>query len=164
MLMLHTRGRRRRDTRGAAVVEFALVSTVLLPMLFGIVQYGLWFSDTLGLRSGVREAVRAGVVKNFASPGCTGDDMAQLACKAKKQIGAISGTTYVKIYTPSGWTKAQPLVVCAMVKSTAVGLVPLPSDGLVKSRTEMSIEVTDSAPNALTYTDTPPAGAGWGWC
>jgi hypothetical protein len=133
-------------------------------MLFGVVQYGLWFSDSLGLRSGVREAVRAGVVKSFASPSCTGNDMAQLACKTKKQIGAVSGGAYVKIYTPSGWTKGQPLVVCAMVKSTAVGLVPLPNDGLIKSRTEMSIEVTDTAPNALTYADTPPAGAGWGWC
>jgi hypothetical protein len=70
----------------------------------------------------------------------------------------------VKIYTPNGWTKGQPLVVCGMVKSTVVGLVPLPNDGLTKSRTEMSIEVTDSTPNALTYTDDPPDGAGWGWC
>jgi len=156
--------RRPRDARGASVVEFALVSTVLLPLLFGVVQYGLWFSDSLSVRSGVREAARAGVVKSFASPGCTGDDMTQLACKAKKQIGAVSGRSYVKLYSPAGWTRTQPLVVCAMVKSTAVGLVPLPGDGLIKSRTEMSIEVTDSAPNALTYADAPPAGAGWGWC
>jgi Flp pilus assembly protein TadG len=164
MSMLHLRSRRRRDARGAAVVEFALISTLLLPMLFGVVQYGLWFSDTLGLRSGVREGVRAGVVKNFVSPGCTGNDMAQLACKTKKQIGAVSGSSYVKIYAPSGWSKAQPLVVCAMVKSTFIGLVPLPNDGLIKSRTEMSIEVTDTAPDSLTYTDTPPTGASWSWC
>lgn len=164
MFLRHARRGHRRDDRGAAVVEFALVSTILLPLLFGVLQYGLWFSDTLAVRSGVREAARAGVVKNFASPGCTGDDMAQLACKAKKQIGAISGTTYVKIYAPSGWTRPQPLVVCAMVRSTAIGLVPLPSDGLIKSRTEMSIELTDSVPNSLTYADTPPAGSGWGWC
>jgi hypothetical protein len=51
-----------------------------------------------------------------------------------------------------------------MVRSTAVGLVPLPADGLIKSRTEMSIEVTDTAPDSLTYADAPPPGTSWGWC
>jgi Flp pilus assembly protein TadG len=156
---------RTRGERGAAAVEFALISVVLMPLLFGIIEYGLWFNDSLNVRQGVREAARAGVVKDFSYTGCSQtDDMQRLACKTKKQIGAVTGPTYVKISTPNGWTKAKPLVVCAMVKVDTAGIVPLPAGNLIRSRTEMSIEVTDSAPNSLSYTDTPPAGADWSWC
>ncbi len=154
----------RSSQRGASAVELGLISLILFPLLVGILEYGLWFNDSLNVRQGVREAARSGVVKNFNHTGCTGNDMAKLACKTKAQIGAITGDTYVRIITPNGWTKAKPLVVCAMVKSSAIGLVPLPGNRLIRSRTEMSIEVTDAAPNALTYSDAPPAGGSWSWC
>ncbi len=156
--------RRRRRDRGASAVELALVSVVLFPLLIGVVEYGLWFNDSLNVRQGVREAARAGVVKNFDQSGCSGDDMARLACKTKAQIGAITGDTYVKISTPAGWVKAEPLVVCAMVRSSALGLVPLPDDAMITSRTEMSIELTDAVPDALSYADPPPSGESWSWC
>lgn len=159
-----THGVRTRSERGAAAVEFALISVVLMPLIFGIIEYGLWFNDSLNVRQGVREAARAGVVKSFDYTGCTGTDMVKLACKTKKEIGSVTGPTYVKIVTPNGWTKAKPLVVCAMVKVDTAGIVPLPDDDLIRSRTEMSIEVTDSTPNSLSYTDTAPAGADWSWC
>ncbi len=34
-----------RADSGAAAVEFALVSTVFFLLLFGIIQYGLYFND-----------------------------------------------------------------------------------------------------------------------
>lgn len=154
----------RASERGASAVELGLVSLILFPILVGILEYGLWFNDSLNVRQGVRETARAGVVQNFDRTGCTGDDMTRLACKAKAQIGAITGDTYVRITTPQGWTRAEPLVVCAMVESSALGLVPLPDDRLIKSRTEMSIEVTDTVPDVLSYTDPPPPGGDWSWC
>ena len=154
----------RTSQRGASAVELGLVSLVLFPIIVGIIEYGLWFNDSLNVRQGVREAARSGVVQNFDRAGCTGDDMTRLACKTKEQIGAITGDTYVRIATPDGWTKAKPLVVCAMVKSSAIGLVPLPDDRLIRSRTEMSIEVTDTVPNTVTYSDAPPPGGSWSWC
>jgi len=126
------------------------VSLILFPIIAGVLEYGLWFNDSLNVRQGVREAARAGVVKNFDATGCSGDDMAKLACKTKQQIGALTGDTAVRITTPDGWTKAKPLIVCAMVRSSTLGLVPLPGDRLIKSKTEMSIEVTDTVPNALS--------------
>ena len=161
---MRSRAALRSSQRGASAVELGLVSFVLFPVLLAVLEYGLWFNDSLNVRQGVREAARAGVVKNFDHPGCAGDDMSRLACKAKKQIGAITGRTYVRIVTPAGWTKAEPLVVCAMVRSTAIGLVPLPGDRLIRSRTEMSIEVTDTLPDTLTYSDAPPSGGSWSWC
>jgi hypothetical protein len=150
--------------RGASAVELGLVSVILFPLLVGVLEYGLWFNDSLNVRQGVREGARLGVVQNFTASGCSGDDMAQLACKTKQQIGAITGDTYLKIDAPEGWTKAKPLVVCAMVESSAIGLVPLPADRLIRSRTEMSIEVADTLPDALSYTDPAPAGGSWSWC
>ena len=154
----------RSSQRGASAVELGLVSLVLFPILVGVLEYGLWFNDSLNVRQGVREGARAGVVKNCDYTGCTGNDMTRLACRTKKQIGAITGETYVRIATPEGWTKAEPLVVCAMVRSSALGLVPLPGDRLIRSRTEMSIEVTDTVPDTLSYSDALPTGVSWSWC
>ena len=51
-----------RSDGGATAVEFALVAPILLLLVFGIIEYGLWFSDSLATRQGVREAARQGVV------------------------------------------------------------------------------------------------------
>ena len=104
------RGRRPRaaDQDGAAAVEFALVSSLLFLLVFAILDYGLWFNDSLNLRQGVREGARVGVVQNFTATSCTQTDpMQKLACKTKAQIGAVTGTAYVKIVTPdaAGWKK-----------------------------------------------------------
>ena len=42
-----------RAESGAAAVEFALVSTLLFTVMFGIMQYGLFFNDALSTRQGV---------------------------------------------------------------------------------------------------------------
>lgn len=159
-------GRTRRTAEGAAAVEFALVSVVFFLILFGIIQYGLYFNDALNTRQGVREAARQGVVRNF-SGGSGADDMAKLRDLTAKQIGAITGETYVKVLTPSGgWAKAKPLTICAMVRSDgAIGLLPMPGGGWIQSRTQMSIEqATAPLPTGAAGADTLPAGASWSWC
>jgi Flp pilus assembly protein TadG len=157
---------RRRDDRGATAVEFALLVPLLILLLFGIVDYGLWFNDSLNVRQGVREAARQGVVQNINDATCTtGGKMQQLACITKSQIGAVTGDTYVKVSAPNGWERGKPLVVCGMVDADAVtGLVPLPSSGLVTSRTQMSIEVEFPVLSPTSHTDAAPAGADWTWC
>ena len=156
---------------GAAAVEFALVSTLFFLILFGIIQYGLFFNDSLNTRQGVRETARQGVVRNFPSCAGASTDMEKLKCSAKNQIAALAGTsnTYVKVIPPSpSWAKTKPLVVCALVKTDAVGFLPMPNNGWVSSRTEMSIE-QDAAPlptgMGSASADTLPAGPSWsGWC
>jgi Flp pilus assembly pilin Flp len=163
-------GRGRRKESGAAAVEFALVSTLLFPLMLGIVDYGLWFNDSLNTRQGVREAARQGVVQ---TPGCTtgSNDLAKLACTTRQQVGAAAGTTYAMVKAPNGWAKGEPLIVCAMVRAQGVtGLTPLPNDRMVRSRTQLSIEVDFPLPSgasataASSYADPPPAGQTWTWC
>jgi Flp pilus assembly protein TadG len=157
--------RRSRDSRGAAAVEFALVTPILFAVLFGILQYGLYFFDAHGTRTGVREAARLGVVKAISACGGATDDLAKLNCTTEDLVDAITGPVAVKVYAPDGWAKAKPLVVCAMVQSDgAIGFLPMPDDGLITSKTQMSIEVATPAPSPLIAEDTPLAGADWSWC
>ncbi len=52
--------RQGRDDRGAAAVEFALVVPVLILLLMGIIDYGLFFTDRLAVKQGIREGARDG--------------------------------------------------------------------------------------------------------
>jgi Flp pilus assembly protein TadG len=149
--------RRRRDTKGAAAVEFALVAPILFTVMFGIIQYGMWFNDSLNTRQGVREAARMGVVANYgASTACASmTEMNRLACETVQQIDALTGVEYVKTSAAS-WSQGEPLVVCAFVKTDGgVGLLPMPNDGWIFSRTEMSIEEALTEPDPLSGESTP---------
>lgn len=161
----------RRAERGAAAVEFALVSSLLFTVLFGMLQYGLYFNDSLSVRNGVREAARQGIVKNFAGTNengatCTGDDMAKLKCATKGQIDPLTGPVYVKVVRPTTWERSQPLTVCSLVASNGViGLLPLPNKGWISSKTKMSIEQGAPAPTGTPVADTLPSGVSWSpWC
>ena len=152
------------------MVEFALVSSLLFTVLIGMLQYGLFFNDALGTRQGVREAVRQGVVKRFDGvnehgTACTGLDLPRLACATKGQVDPLTGNIYVKVVKPATWKRSEPLVVCAMVSSDgAIGLLPMPNGGWIRSRTMMSIEKDDSTPTGATTADALPAGMNWSWC
>src|SRR3954451_14523937 len=50
--------RHRRGDRGASAVEFALVSPLLFTLLFGAIDYGLYFADALTVQQSVTDAAR----------------------------------------------------------------------------------------------------------
>ncbi len=149
-------------------MEFALVMPILFLVVFGILQYGLYFFDAHGTRNGVREAARQGVVKTFSTCGGESTDLGKLKCTTKGMVDAITGPIAVKVVAPQGWERGKPLVVCAMVQSEgAGGILPMPHDGLITSKTEMSIEVEGAAsptPVSLSSEDAALTGADWSWC
>lgn len=57
--MTHTR---RTAQRGAALVEFALVSSLLFLLLFGIIEVGLLLGDQAQVGAAAREAARSAAV------------------------------------------------------------------------------------------------------
>lgn len=150
-----------RGSEGAAAVEFALISGILFLLLFGIIQYGLYFNDSLNVRQGVREAARQGVVKTFTNCGTAVTDLDKLRCQTQEQIGTITGDTpYVRINFATPWTQGQPLTVCSLVKTSKIGILPMPNDGWIASKTELSIEQATTAPTGTAGADRPlPAGA-----
>ena len=116
--------RRGRDDRGAAAVEFALVVPVLLMVMLGILDYGMWFSDSLNLRQGARTPA----VPSSTTSRCRRGAPARPGWRSWRatpglQIGAVGGTSYarVAIFNPDGtsstdWKKGQQLLVCDVVE------------------------------------------------
>jgi Flp pilus assembly protein TadG len=159
------RGRPGRDY-GAAAVEFALIMPLFFMLVMGIINYGLWFNDSLTLRQGIRESARqAAVLHTFSGSGCSATTgMDNVACGTRTQILGTSGLAYVKVFAATTWTRGEQVVVCGMIKATHfTDLVPLPADGLIKSKTTMSIENTTPAPSPSFHTDVLPTGD-WSWC
>jgi Flp pilus assembly protein TadG len=163
---------RRRTVRGAAAVEFALVLPILLVLVFGIINYGLYFNDSINARQGVREAARQVAVHNFTLPAgaaasCSATLGAKIKCITKASVGALSGPAYVAIKPPTNWTRGSSITICTVVKpSNLAGYVPMPASA--RAMTSMSIEVDDSTLTAATMAtnfpspaDTLPAGLSW---
>ena len=63
-----SRARFFRDTRAAALVEFAIVASLLLVLVFGMVDYGRYFLVRTNLTNAVREGARYGAVLGETSP------------------------------------------------------------------------------------------------
>ena len=66
--MRQSRQRRRRNERGAAAVEFALVVIPLLLVIGGIINFGVAFANQISLDNAVRQAARAAVVDVDPAP------------------------------------------------------------------------------------------------
>jgi Flp pilus assembly protein TadG len=172
----------RRDA-GAAAVEFALVLPVLLLILFGIIDYGLYFGNALDTRSGVATATRQAVVNNFDTtctpPGAfpVGSDSGYLACMVETRTDPLGGTTYVKVILPTdptnpastatGWYAGGSVVVCeATVAVGVTGYVPLPNKGVIRVKLVSEIEQhpTDATQPDLGGADATPPGGWDSWC
>lgn len=61
MKRTHRHGPRSSD-QGAAAVEFGLIALLLFTLLFGIIQFGLWFWSWQAAGSAAREASRVAAV------------------------------------------------------------------------------------------------------
>ncbi len=164
-----------REQRGSAALEFALIAPVVLLILFGIMNWGLWLNDAMNLRQGVREASREGVVNQFGSTTACGatygvgatpsTHLQELVCSAKDAGAGLTGETYVKVLLPGGWVRGQPLVVCTMIKATRISsMIPLPSGGVIRSESRMAIETVTPGQTETAGYENPPAGTDWSWC
>ena len=163
----------RRVEHGAVVLEFALIAPIILMILFGVLTWGLWLNDALNLRQGVREASRQGVVNVFGSTAACGatyevtpsTDIQKLICSTKESGKGLTGETYVKVLLPHGWVRGQSLVVCTMIKADRItSMIPLPDGGVVKSRSEMAIEMVTPGQTETAGQEKPPTGTDWLWC
>ena len=83
-----------RNNRGAAAVEFALVSLPVLLFVMGIMQTAwiVWIDNLLQVS--VNAAARCGAVKSTTSP-CSGGTTANMITTANQVFGPLSGATFV---------------------------------------------------------------------
>lgn len=97
MRSLSDRSRRaRQGDDGAAAVEFALISVVFFPLMFGMIQYGYYFFQSQGASSTVREASRLAAV---GLDDC--EDFAASVLAAAQNNGLSTGTPDAAVPDPS---------------------------------------------------------------
>lgn len=166
-------GRTRRSrrggapSRGAAVVEFALVVPIFLLLVMGIIDFGFAFNDYNSVRQGVREGARQIVVADWNTDGCTtGTSSQRAACVTKARIGLNAADTRVKIVLPAAYQPGNQVTVCAMYPFRSLtGLFGAALNGrAARSKLTMRIEQIDDAAPISNYQETALPGQSWSWC
>jgi Flp pilus assembly protein TadG len=101
------RVRHRRGEEGQTLVEFVLVAPVLLLILFGIVQFGIAFKNSIV----VTDAVRAGARKAAVSRVAT-DPTATVQQAVDAAAGDLDATK-LKVVVASTWVAGDKVTVTA---------------------------------------------------
>lgn len=105
----------RRDERGTALVEFALILPLLMALLMGTISGGIAYNRKLSMTNAVREGARygatlavdgswAGATQTRTQQMATGDLAATQICTALWKVGTGAS------YSSSGCTIANPFV------------------------------------------------------
>lgn len=90
-----------RDEQGGSLVEFAIISPLLLVILFGIIEFGILLYDKAMLTNACREGARAGIV--FSDPRLSDAKIIKVVKDYCDDylISPGSGSTLVNIPPPS---------------------------------------------------------------
>lgn len=94
---------------GAAMVEFALVLTVLLVIVFGIINFGYAFGQKLSLNQAVREGARLAVVPNTngGANGSMVNSRGEIRDLVRASTGGLVTASQVNVtITPGGLAAA----------------------------------------------------------
>jgi hypothetical protein len=103
--------------RGAALVEFALVAPVLLLLIFGAFEYGMFFKDYLTVSNTTRTGARVG-----SAAGSSADADYQILQAVKAAATALPGGSssiqYISIYRSTS-TGGGPTSTCQTTSSAS---------------------------------------------
>jgi len=96
----------RQAQRGAAAVEFAILSVLVFTILFGIIQYAMYFWSTQSAADAAREAARRAAV------GQTCNDM-NAGIQANVKLAQTTPTVTRKYYTATDVSYSTPVATPA---------------------------------------------------
>src|SRR3546814_7531911 len=90
-----------RDRSGAAAAEMALVSPMLIILMFGSFELGNYFLDEHVVLKAVRDGARYAARQNFTTMPCSGTPTADAAIKNLVRYGniACSGDPRLRYWT-----------------------------------------------------------------
>lgn len=114
--------------RGAALVEFAMISVIFLMMLLGMLQFGIYLSATNTLWNGAREGARLAAVQASTVPTATANT--QIADQVAKTIAPLERSKMTVTITPSNAasrTYGTPVTVRVSYDMRSKLFVPVPS-------------------------------------
>lgn len=140
--------RRKRDEHGNAAVEFALVMVPLIILLFGVVQYSIYF---LALQGGSDIARSAARMSSVGTPA----DCASFKSSVQSQINGTlvggSGATIRRTYSeqnPGSVTVGDMVTVTVQFSSPDLHFpfIPFVNNGLVTSTAQSRVDFVPSQP------------------
>lgn len=139
-----------RGEQGTALLEFALLVPVLLMLVFGVIQYGLYFWAMQGGSDIARDAVRLSAV---GVPG----DCVGLRDEVQRQVEALNGfgesvsvtRTYLDT-APAGINVGDIVEVTVEFRSVDLNLpfVPFVDDGVIESTVQARVEFVPTSPES----------------
>ena len=112
---------RRRNRRGAAAVEFAVVAPVFFLLIFGMIEYGRLVMVQQVLTNAAREGARVGVLDNSTTAEVNSAVNSYLT---SSKIN--SATITVNPNPPSSATYGNPVTVTVSVPFNQVSWLPSP--------------------------------------
>lgn len=125
---------RMRGERGQTLVEFVLVAPVLFMILFGIVQFGIAFKDSMVVTDSVRAGARKAAVSRAAL------DPVAAAKQAVMSAAGDLDSTKLKVVVSSTWTAGDTVTVTATYPYTINLLGIVVASGDLHSTTVERVE------------------------
>jgi Flp pilus assembly protein TadG len=132
-----TRRAHMRNEKGQTMVEFTLVLPVLLVVLFGIIQFGIVFSNYVALTDAVRAGARtAAVSRSSTTP------VADVKARVMDASGDLdsSKVNVPDPVTPQGWVHGADVTVTASYPYSISLLGIVVASGNLSSSTTERIE------------------------
>lgn len=139
---------RARTEHGASAVEFALVSVPVIVLLFGLIQYGLYFWAMQGGSDIARSAARLASVGDPATCDAFRDDV---RAKVDGLTGSGSTAEITRTYTqqtPAEVTIGDTVEVRVRFKSIDLHFpfIPFIDDGMVTATAESRVDYVPAQP------------------
>jgi hypothetical protein len=91
-----------RETRGVALVEFALVAPLLFLVLFGVLDFGKAFNHWIDETQLASEGARLAAVNSAKTASCSGGNSLQCYIKQQADTSQLQGDAQVCISFPAG--------------------------------------------------------------
>lgn len=113
----------RRDARGVTAIEFAMVATPFLALLFGIIGVGLFFFTTFSLENGVDQAARLLRTGQAQEAGLTASQFKTKVCDYVPNLVDCQGKVRVNVlsFQDAGDITADALPTCLNGDNTLSG-------------------------------------------
>lgn len=136
-----------RSERGAAAVEFAFVVPILFLLIFGLIQYGLYFFAYQGGSDAARSAARLSSVGNPISCADFTDDVSDQVSNFGEDV--IIKRTYIDSDASGDVSVTDDVEVTVQFDSTDLNMpfLPFVNDGRVVAEATSRVEyVNDGQP------------------
>ena len=128
----HDMGHARSRQRGIAAIEFGLVMPILCLLIFGLIDYGYWFTIGLAATNAAREGARSATTIAGACPngGATTEGTNAITSYITGTgLGGLTTSPTCSCTTVASGPQFQCSVTVSFQRLTGYSLVPMPAAG-----------------------------------